>query len=169
MSFTTFAATALGAMEADGKALILTCMDYRYPRRVLDVMQRLRPGLAYDQFILAGAALGACRKDWRKMLVDHVVAANVHLGHNITDIFLLDHRDCGAYKKPRELGIPEKFLKYGLDPDVKPNVELRRHRRVFEKVLPLLRQELAALGAKPLRFHALLMTRETDDWISSGA
>jgi len=38
--------------------LLLTCMDYRYARRIVDVMDRWGLHQKYDIFVLAGAALG---------------------------------------------------------------------------------------------------------------
>src|SRR5437867_1236541 len=47
-----------------GMWLLLGCIDYRYPRRTVDAMHRIGPTIPYDQFILAGASLGACVPAW---------------------------------------------------------------------------------------------------------
>ena len=58
MTFEAYASEVLGK---GGMSMLLTCIDYRYPRRVLDAMARLLPTVAYDQFILAGASLIVAR------------------------------------------------------------------------------------------------------------
>jgi len=51
----------------------------------------------YDQFILAGASLGYTDNNWRKTLEDHI---NISIElHHIKEIYIIDHMDCGAYKK----------------------------------------------------------------------
>ena len=158
MTFEAYASEVLGK---DGMSLLLTCIDYRYPRRVLDAMSRIFPAMAYDQFILAGASLGACRTDWQDVLVQHVEAA-LFLKHDIRRIVILDHRDCGAYRHPRELEIPKKILKQGLPKDVLPSVEKECHQSVVSKLIPMLRKRLG--GRIPgLEFHAWLLTRDEDD------
>jgi hypothetical protein len=145
-----------------GMSLLLTCIDYRYPRRILDAMQRLGPVMPYDQFILAGSSLGACRKDWREVLVQHIAGAR-ELGHRIERLVILDHRDCGAYQHPRKLGIPVDALPEGLDPDVRPSVEKKVHETVLAHVLPLLRADFARYKIPNLAIDAWLLTRDQDD------
>lgn len=65
----------------------------------------------YDQYIMAGASIGALTasateedelknieayKGWETGLLQHVDLA-IQL-HNIKDIYILEHRNCGAYK-----------------------------------------------------------------------
>ena len=158
MTCEAYASEVLGK---DGMSLLLTCIDYRYPRRVLDAMARIFPTMSYDQFILAGASLGASRTEWQDVLVQHVEAA-LFLGHDIRRIVILDHRDCGAYRHPRELEIPKKVLKHGLPKDVLPSVEKECHQSVVSKLIPKLRKRLG--GRIPgLEFHAWLLTRDEDD------
>lgn len=40
------------------EVILLTCMDYRYAHRIVDVMDQRGMRLKYDMFVLAGAALG---------------------------------------------------------------------------------------------------------------
>ncbi|HVG00915.1 MAG TPA: hypothetical protein VND68_13835 [Chloroflexia bacterium] len=51
----------------------------------------------YDQFILAGAALGAAQNEhWNTAFFEHLqVACQLH---DVRDVYLLEHRNCGAYK-----------------------------------------------------------------------
>lgn len=157
----SFEAYAAEVFAGDGMSLLLTCIDYRYPRRVLDAMQRVLPGVPYDQFILAGASLGACRPDWQEVLVEHVKAA-IFLKHDIRRIVILDHRDCGAYRHPRELKIPKRILKTGLEKDVLPSVEKATHQAVLDKLIPMLRERLDD-GIPGLQYHSWLMARDEDD------
>lgn len=157
MIYDSFEAFVAKELDKPGMSLLLTCIDYRYPRRVLDAMARLLPGVAYDQFILAGASLGACRPDWQEVLVQHVEAA-LFLQHDIKRIVILDHRDCGAYRHPRELKIPEEILEHGLPKDVLPSKEKAVHESVLSKLIPMLRRRFPEM-----EFHAWLLTRDEDD------
>ena len=88
-----------------GPALLLSCMDLRLMDDIIQLMDH--DGLAnrYDHVILAGAALGAlgipgAAKDyshWKKVFEDHLEAACNH--HHIKDIYIVEHRDCGAYRE----------------------------------------------------------------------
>jgi hypothetical protein len=158
----TFEEYAAAVFAKGGMSLMLTCIDYRYPRRVLDAMSRVLPGVAYDQFILAGASLGACRPDWQEMLVDHVKAAKLLLNHDIRRIVILDHRDCGAFRIPKDLGIPSHILKKGLKRDVRPSVEKACHQGVLDQLIPMLREKLDPV-IPGLEFHSLLLARDEDD------
>ena len=157
----TFEAYAPEVFAKGGMSLLLTCIDYRYPRRVLDAMNRVLPGVAYDQFILAGASLGACRPDWQKVLVQHIKAAKL-LEHDIRRIVILDHRDCGAYRHPKQLKIPPDILKKGLKKDVRPSVELACHQAVLDQLIPMLRKRLDRL-IPDLEYHSWLLARDEDD------
>lgn len=161
MTFEEFVAEELGK---PGMSMLVTCIDYRYPRRIVDAMQRLAPGVAYDQFILAGASLGSCRPDWQKVLVEHVEAA-IALKHDIQRIVILDHRDCGAYRNPEKLKIPKEILDKGLPEDVLPSVEKACHQSVLSKLIPMLKRH--PLIAR-MEFRALLLTRDEDDELRAG-
>lgn len=96
--------------EKKVKALLLTCMDYRYPQAITKYMDKQGLTGDYDHVILAGASLGAnldtkphLKPHWRETFFDHVDTA-LKL-HSITMVYILDHRDCGAYRVFR--GLPE--------------------------------------------------------------
>jgi hypothetical protein len=144
-----------------GMWLLLGCIDYRYPRRTVDAMQRIGPNIPYDQFILAGASLGACVPAWQAVLVQHVQAA-LKLKHQIEHIVILDHRDCGAYQHPREIGVPETILEEGLEKDVLPSVEKAVHESVLVQLVPVLK-ELLRKDIPKLKVSAWLLTRDQDD------
>ncbi|HWN43445.1 MAG TPA: hypothetical protein VNW71_14550 [Thermoanaerobaculia bacterium] len=155
----TFEEFVVEELEKPGMSMLLACIDYRYPRRIVDAMQRLTPGKVYDQFILAGASLGACRSDWQKVFIEHIEAA-LALGHDIRRIVILDHRDCGAYRVPHKLQIPPDILKEGLKENILPSEELEAHQGVLSKLIPMLRQHPRIAR---MEFRALLLTREQDD------
>lgn len=90
--------SAAETIDAPGiPILLLTCMDSRYPHRIIDTMDSLGLRGKYDQLILAGASLGVVhKKAWQNTFLDQLEFAIKH--HRVSQIFILDHRDCGAYK-----------------------------------------------------------------------
>jgi hypothetical protein len=81
------------------EALLLNCIDYRLTAATTRYMTQHRMAGKYDQFILAGASLGAKNDKfpaWGTTFWEHVQVA-IDL-HGIRKIFVMDHRDCGAYK-----------------------------------------------------------------------
>lgn len=88
-------AQAAGSTEA----LLLNCIDYRLTGATTRYMAHRKMAGKYDQFILAGASLGANTDKypaWATTFWDHVQVA-IDL-HHIRRIVVMDHRDCGAYK-----------------------------------------------------------------------
>ncbi|HEV7475763.1 MAG TPA: carbonic anhydrase [Pyrinomonadaceae bacterium] len=78
--------------------LLLQCMDSRYPHRTIQTMDNLGLRGKYDQLILAGASLGVVLKpEWTSTFFDHLDFAIRE--HHVSQVLILDHRDCGAYKK----------------------------------------------------------------------
>jgi carbonic anhydrase-like protein len=88
------------AFAAEGTdALLLNCIDYRLTSATTSYMAAQGMAGKYDQFILAGAALGALTNKypaWGKTFWEHLQVA-IDL-HHIRKVVVLDHRDCGAYK-----------------------------------------------------------------------
>ena len=81
------------------EALLLSCMDFR----LMDEIERYMRGRGlrdkYDHVILAGASLGAITEEypaWNQTFWEHLDIA-IKL-HNIREVIVMDHRDCGAYK-----------------------------------------------------------------------
>lgn len=144
------------------KVLLLTCMDYRYAHRIVDLMDREGLRRKYDIFILAGAALGGNAGEgnvhkvpaaWREALVTHIRAARA-INHPIERILILEHRDCGAYKHFLELDWSK----------VKPQEEFDKHRDQVVKLDQFLKSEFAA-EIPNLQVDSLLLAREEDDEI----
>lgn len=88
---------------ARGPVLLLSCMDPRLMDELLQFMDHDCLTNQYDHLTMAGAALGALGGDspkfehWRQTFLDHLQAA--HDLHRIKDVYIVEHRDCGAYKK----------------------------------------------------------------------
>jgi hypothetical protein len=84
--------------------MILTCIDFRFPHLIVDYMDSLTSidnhKITYDHVILAGASLGVFNgvfPNWATTFWDHL-AASIKL-HQINQVYLLDHRDCGGYRE----------------------------------------------------------------------
>ena len=112
-----FPFTALGA-EGNYEAMLLTCIDPRFPEPTLDYMKSRGMVGKYSQFTFAGAAIGVVApafKDWSKTFWDNL-GASIQL-HKIPKVIALDHRDCGAAK-----------IAYGAASVATPQLETETHR-----------------------------------------
>jgi carbonic anhydrase len=135
---------------------LLTCMDYRYAHRIIDLMDSKGLRRKYDIFVLAGAAAGANEDEkWREVLVEHIKTARL-VGHPIDRIMILEHRDCGAYRE---------F--FGLDwADVKPPVEFEKHLEQVE-ILRIYLERVLEGEIPSLKIDAFLLPRDEDDRLQS--
>ena len=84
--------------EKTAKALVLTCMDFRF---VNDTVQFLNKEYkdAYNKFSLAGSSLGYNQNtfpEWSITFDKHIELAKDL--HDIDEIIVVDHMDCGAYR-----------------------------------------------------------------------
>lgn len=104
--------------------VVLTCIDPRYTEVLANyLIHQAQVHDTYDLVVLAGSSLGVlataggsnplsgtpviwpiistatnslCTINWSKMFDDHV---NIALAlHNVTEVWVFDHLDCGAYK-----------------------------------------------------------------------
>ena len=96
---TTISGLPEAKAASETEALLLSCMDFR----LMDEIERYMSGRGlrdkYDHVILAGASLGAVTDRypaWNQTFWEHLDIA-IKL-HNINEVIILDHRDCGAYK-----------------------------------------------------------------------
>ena len=137
------------AAAAKPTVLLLTCIDYRYAHRIVDLMDSKGLRQKYDIFALAGAAAGANQEpDWLKVLVAHIKVAR-SIGHPIDRVMILEHRDCGAYKK---------F--FGLEWDkVPPPEETAEHLREVK----ILSESLREVFGDSLKIDSFLLARDQDD------
>jgi len=116
--------------------LLLQCMDSRYPQRTLQTMDSLGLRGKYDQLILAGASLGVIHKpEWQTTFFDQLAFAIKE--HGVSQVLILDHRDCGAYKH---------FLKPPVTPD-DPKKEKKAHVKISKKAIKVIRAKFPQLTA----------------------
>jgi hypothetical protein len=104
-----------------GNVLLLSCMDARLIDELDAMMSRDNLDNCYDHVVLAGASLGALQETypgWRCTFFDHLKLA-IRL-HNVKDIYIVEHRNCGAYRE-----FLEKDYK---DTDEEQLQELQDHR-----------------------------------------
>jgi hypothetical protein len=85
---------------ARGPVLLLSCMDLRCMDEIVQFMDHDGLTNRYDHVILAGAALGATGVSgkyphWSDTFDNHLKIA--YDLHHIKDVYILEHRDCGAY------------------------------------------------------------------------
>lgn len=101
----------------DIKALVMTCIDFRLIDDAVTFLNSKGYLNNYDEFILAGASLGyntslnkisSSYSGWDKVLENHIDIS--YSLHNIKEIIVIDHMDCGAYKK--QLNNDVAFEKY---------------------------------------------------------
>lgn len=131
---------------------LLSCMDYRYAHRIVNIMDSQGLLRKYDIFALGGAAAGANQiEEWRDVFVEHVKVAR-EIGHPIDHIVILEHRDCGAYKK---------F--FGLDwAAVTPPVEEAKHLEQV-KILSDYLHHAFEVEIPHLKIDSFLLARDEDD------
>jgi carbonic anhydrase len=92
-------ACAARAGEGHYEAMLLTCIDPRFPEPTLKYMGNRHLLGKYSQFSMAGAAIGVVAPNfaaWRPAFWENL-AASIQL-HHIPKIIVVDHRDCGAAK-----------------------------------------------------------------------
>ena len=151
LSFEKYVSELAPTAKATEKPTIflLTCIDYRYAHRIVDLMDSEGLRRKYDTFSLAGAAAGANQvPEWREVLVNHIRVAR-EIGHPIARLIILEHRDCGAYKK---------F--FGLEwAKVLPPEETAAHLRE----VAILIESLKAPFGDTLKIDSFLLARDEDD------
>jgi carbonic anhydrase len=90
----------------------------------------------YDQLILAGASLGVIhRQEWQTTFFDQLDFAIKE--HGVSQVLILDHRDCGAYKK---------FLNPPVTPD-DPQKEKEAHIDMCNRAVGVIRSRFPQLKA----------------------
>lgn len=143
--------------------LLVTCMDLRLIDDIVEFMNHDNLCNRYDHVVFAGAALGAMgapggkkkngapneRPAWRKTFKDHLAAA-VSL-HKVKDVYILEHRGCGAYSKVFHIFKEED----GAD------VELKWHAHYAAELETFIHQ-WAVANKWPLRIRKFLMDLRGD-------
>jgi hypothetical protein len=143
--------------------LLLTCMDLRLLDDVVEFMNGDNLCNRYDQLVFAGAALGAIGAPggtdghgspyevphWHDAFTEHLAAA-VEL-HKVKDVYILEHRACGAYTKVFHIH----------DPDDSPAVELDWH-AYYAGLLEKDIDDWSRQNNWPLKVHKFLMDLRGD-------
>lgn len=94
------------------QVLLLSCMDLRLLDDTVEFMNDYNLVNRYDQVVFAGAALGVMHLSsppvdptqtpnssaWKDVFFHQLQVAIDVLGRKIKDVFILEHRDCGAYE-----------------------------------------------------------------------
>lgn len=81
------------------EAMLVTCIDPRFPHPTLNYMRGRKMLHKYSQFTVAGASIGVVApafKAWAPAFWDNL-AASMQL-HQIPKVIAMNHRDCGAAK-----------------------------------------------------------------------
>ena len=117
-----FPLSAFGA-EGNYEAMVLSCIDPRFPELTLNYMKGRGMVGKYSQFVFAGASIGVVApafKDWQKAFWDNL-AASIQL-HHIPKVIAINHRDCGAAK-----------IAYGEAKVANPQIETETHRAALSE------------------------------------
>jgi carbonic anhydrase len=112
-----FPSLALGA-EGNYDAMLLTCIDPRFPEPTIKYMEGRHMVGKYSQFTFAGASIGVVApafKTWAVAFWDNL-AASMQL-HHIPKVIAMNHRDCGAAK-----------IAYGADKVANKAIETETHK-----------------------------------------
>ena len=113
----SFASLAFGA-EGNYDAMLLTCIDPRFPEPTINYMKSRNMVGKYSQFTFAGASIGVVAphfKTWAPAFWDNL-AASMQL-HHIPKVIAMNHRDCGAAK-----------IAYGAEKVANPKIETETHK-----------------------------------------
>lgn len=146
-----------------GNVLLVTCMDLRLLDNIVDFMNHDNLCNRYDHIVFAGAALGAMgvpggtddhgrpneRPCWHETFRDHLAAA-VTL-HSVKDVYILEHRGCGAYSTVFHI----------LNEGDGPEVELARHADYAARLEAFIK-EWSKANDWPLRIHKFMMDLRGD-------
>lgn len=134
------------ATKADSKILLLSCIDFRYPQRILETMDQEGHRDRYYHLALAGASHAAKHDQaWSRTFDDHLDFAVQH--GRVAGVVILDHLDCKAY-----------HLFEGIKPgDIEG--ERKKHREVVQGVIEAIVRRHATLRGK---VRALLLPVEAN-------
>ena len=106
------------AAEGNYEAMVLSCIDPRFPELTLNYMKGRGMLGKYSQFVIAGGSIGVVAppfKDWQKAFWDNL-ATSMAL-HHIPKVIAINHRDCGAAK-----------IAYGEAQVANPQIETETHK-----------------------------------------
>ncbi len=81
------------------KAMVLSCIDPRFQPKVFNYLKKKNLTGKYSSFTIAGAAIGVTHKKfkrWHSTFWENL-ATSIKL-HNINNLIIINHNDCGAAK-----------------------------------------------------------------------
>jgi carbonic anhydrase len=98
----TFALQPFAALAAEGhyEAMVLSCIDPRFPEPVRNYTHQRGLTGKFSQFVIAGGAIGVVHpafQAWHQAFWDNL-SVSLEL-HHIGTVIALNHRECGAAKK----------------------------------------------------------------------
>jgi hypothetical protein len=106
------------AAEGNYEAMLLTCIDPRFPEPTINYMKGRSMVGKYSQFTFAGASIGVVApsfKSWQPAFWENL-AASMQL-HHIPKVIAMNHRDCGAAK-----------IAYGAEKVANAQIETETHK-----------------------------------------
>lgn len=119
--------------EKTAQALVLSCMDFRFVNDTVIFLNKTHKD-DYNKFSLAGASLGYNQdkfKEWGTTFDKHIELSKDL--HNINEIVVVDHMDCGAYR-----------ILYD-SPDMSKEEEYELHRKNLNKFRELIHKKHPSL------------------------
>jgi carbonic anhydrase len=133
-------ALPFGAFAATGsyEAMLLSCIDPRFPEHTLNYTKSHDLSGKYSQFAFAGAAIGAVApkfKGWHTTFWDNL-GASIQL-HQIKKVIAMNHRDCGAAK-----------IAYGAAKVATPEAETKIHREALAQFRRRVGKRFPKLGVE---------------------
>ena len=101
----------------EAKAIVFNCMDFRLRDNVTCHLNLKGYKNEYDEVIAAGASLGynglLAYENWNTFVDNHVALA--HSLHDISEIIIVEHEKCGAYKAQYGALTLEEEKKYHIE------------------------------------------------------
>jgi hypothetical protein len=130
-------------------------MDLRLLDNIVAFMNYENLSNRYDQFILAGASLGPeFDEAWASVFFKHLETA-IEL-HGVKDIYILDHRNCGAFGL--KLGKKGQFGTSAKEQER----EFKEHRKYADKLTALIGKRVKKGKLPPLGVYSFLMDLRGD-------
>jgi hypothetical protein len=125
----------------DADTLVLSCMDFRLISHISTYMDKISKKNMYDHTVLAGASLGVndtAHPDWGRTFWDHLKLSRDL--HNIKNVMVIDHRNCGAYNAILHEDYPERETKAQLDQ------ETTSHKKQLDTLAHAIHEKYPFLG-----------------------
>lgn len=127
------------------KNLVLTCMDFRFPRKISEWAESQGLTRDYDLVSLAGAQKSILDSDSRATLLKQV-ELSVEL-HGTREFIIIAHRDCGAYGGSKSFNSwEEERAKYSKDLELAKNVIKEKFPKIDVKKMILNFDESGNVG-----------------------